>query len=69
MFFKTKDKDKYKWFNLINLDKPNPKYLAPISPILFSINNSQEKYFYLFTKILTNIKQKYIQNLYSNDLI
>ena len=23
-------------FNLINLDKPNPKYLAPISPICFS---------------------------------
>ena len=22
-------------FNLINLDKPNAKYLAPISPILF----------------------------------
>ena len=27
------DKSIYKLFNLINLDKPNPKYLVPISPI------------------------------------
>ena len=29
------DKSIYKLFNLINLDKANPKYLAPISPIYF----------------------------------
>ena len=29
------DKSKYKLFSLINLDKPNPNYLVPISPIYF----------------------------------
>ena len=28
--------DKFKLVNLINLDKANANYLAPISPILFS---------------------------------
>ena len=31
-------------FNLINLDKPNPKYLVPISPILFSNYFSNHNY-------------------------
>ena len=31
------DKSKYKLFSLINLDKPNPIYLVPISPICFII--------------------------------
>ena len=30
------DKSIYKLFSLINLDKANPNYLAPISPIWFS---------------------------------
>jgi len=29
------DKSIYKLFSLINLDKANPNYLAPISPIYF----------------------------------
>ena len=40
------DKSIFKLFNLINLDKANPNYLAPISPIYF---------FYIIIKILVFI--------------
>ena len=33
MVAKYFDNHNYKYNNFINLDKPNPKYLIPISPI------------------------------------
>ena len=42
------------YYNFINLDKPNPKYLLTIYPILFSNNK------YIYKNILILIKLFYL---------
>ena len=57
-------KSKYKLVNLINLDKANAKYLAPISPILFTKIFCKDKYKLVNLINLDKANAKYLAQIF-----